>query len=74
MPITQGAKKALAKFLKRAANKRYRTRLGWIFQRDVLRTKVWARPFVGITPELRGKVGIVVAEDLASGGRAASSS
>jgi len=54
--VNQNVKKLLAGFLKKKANKKYRERLGFLFQRDELRTKINQRPFLGITTETEYKI------------------
>jgi len=62
--IDSTVKTNLAKFLKKKANKKYRERLGFLFQRETLETKVGARPFVGITPECADDIRRTIEEDI----------
>lgn len=53
-PVSSGMRRVLARFLKREKRRRpwLGKRLGFLFQKDMLETRVNARPFVGVTDEL----------------------
>jgi phage gpG-like protein len=56
MPVTQAMRDNLAKVLKRAKKAKdprlaALKKLGFLFAVDKLTTRVWQRPFIGITPE-----------------------
>lgn len=75
MNATGDLRKRIRAWLKKKANRKFWPRFGKILSKrapqSTIRTRIWPRPFIGITPELRAKVSVIVAEDLASGGAGA---
>ena len=55
-PITQGIKDLLGKFLRTKFGKQYRPRLGWLFSKKTLVTKLNPRPIVGITDKAEMRI------------------
>jgi phage gpG-like protein len=68
--VTDTARRNLAAFLRTRRGARYRGKLGFLFHRDTLETRVVARPFVGITSTTAPMLTSAAARWLA-GGRAA---
>ncbi len=59
-PVTPQAKRNLARFLKKKSNKRFGEFIGFLFKRDELRTRVTARKFIGVTPQLEKDIAELV--------------
>lgn len=59
-PVTPLAKRNLARFLKKGRNKKFGKFIGFLFQRDELRTKVKPRKFIGVTAQLEKDIAELV--------------
>ena len=66
-PITAQAKVALAKFLRSKRGSPYRGKLGFLFHRDVLVTKLYARQFVGVSKTTAQTLSEATARYMATG-------
>ncbi len=66
--VTDEVRTGLTKFLKSKRGKPYRSRLGFLYQRDELQTESPARPFVGVTPDAADDMKAIIARHFASGG------
>ena len=59
-PVTKQARRNLARFLKKRGNRKYSKFVGFLFQRDELRTQVVPRKFIGVTSQLEKDIAELV--------------
>lgn len=66
LPITEGVQKKLEKFI--GKNKDLKSQLGWLLNKKYTNTRIKAtvpaRPFVGITPQLREEIKALVGAEI----------